>query len=151
MMNMAYGKDGMSLTESFEQCRLVPYQDSAGVWTDGWGNTKCVMPGMAITQEQADADLLANVAEAVNCVNDCVTVPLTQDQFDALVDFTFNAGIGAFKGSTLLVKLNQGDYAGAEAEMAKWDKITVNGKLVPCRGLDNRRQAEQSLFEKVAT
>lgn len=147
-MNMQYGKDGMALTESFEKCRLMPYQDPAGIWTNGWGNTHRVMPGVAITQEQADADLLANVADAVDCVNDCVTVPLTQDQFDALVDFSFNAGTGAFMNSTLLKKLNAGDYAGAEDGMAAWDKITVNGKLVPCRGLDNRRSAEQALFEK---
>ena len=147
-MNMTYSQDGMALTESFEKCRLMPYLDSAGVLTNGWGNTHHVTPGLAITQEKADADLLANVQDAVDCVNDNVTVDLTQHQFDALVDFTFNAGIGAFKSSTLLKKLNAGDYAGARDEMDKWDKVRVNGQLVPCRGLDNRRDGEQALFDQ---
>ena len=98
-MNMNYGKNGLDLTKGFEKCRLLPYKDGGGVWTNGWGNTHRVTPGVAITQDQADKDLLANVQDAVDCVNDSVSVKLTQDQFDALVDFTFNAGCGAFKGS----------------------------------------------------
>lgn len=149
-MNMQYGKNGLDLTKGFEKCRLIPYRDGAGVATDGWGNTHRVVMGMAITQEKADADLLANVQDAVDSVNDHVTVDLTQNQFDALVDFTFNAGCGAFEKSTLLRLLNKGDYAGAEAQMDQWNKIRVNGVLVASKGLDNRRDAEQALFTKEA-
>ena len=149
-MNMQYGKNGLDLTKGFEKCRLMPYRDGAGIATDGWGNTHHVVMGLAITQEKADADLLANVQDAVDCVNDNVNVDLTQNQFDALVDFTFNAGCGAFKSSTLLRLLNTGDYAGAEAQIAVWNKIRVNGVLVASKGLDNRRDAEQELFTREA-
>ena len=141
-MNMSYGKNGMALTEGFEKCRLTPYQDSGGVWTNGWGNTRHVTSNLTITQAQADADLLANVADSVDAVNDHVTVALSQNQFDSLVDFAFNCGAGAFKGSTLLRKLNAGDYDGASKQFAVWDKI--NG--VACKGLDNRRAGETALF-----
>lgn len=147
-MNMSYGKNGMDLTKGFEKCRLSPYQDGAGVWTNGWGNTHHVDPHVQITQEQADRDLLANVQDAVDCVNDNVTVALTQDQFDALVDFTFNVGCPSFKSSTLLKKLNAGDFIGADAQFAVWDKIRVNGVLVPSKGLGNRRAAEDALFDE---
>lgn len=143
-MNMNYGKNGMALTESFEKCRLTPYRDSGGVWTNGWGNTHHVDPNITITQEQADRDLLANVQDTVDCVNDNVNVALTQDQFDALVDFTFNVGCGAFKSSTLLRKLNAGDFQGADDQFAVWNKI----KGVPSKGLDHRRAAEDALFDE---
>lgn len=145
-MNMTYGKNGMALTESFEKCRLVPYKDGGGVWTNGWGNTHHVTPTITITQDQADRDLLANVQDAVDCVNDNATVALTQDQFDALVDFVFNVGCGAFKSSTLLRKLNAGDFAGADDQFAVWNKI----KGVLSKGLDNRRAAEDALFDEEA-
>lgn len=143
-MNMQYGKDGMALTEGFESCRLMPYQDGGGVWTDGWGNTHGVVPGLRITQDKADADLLANVSDAVDAVNDNVTVDLAQHQFDALVDFAFNCGCNAFKESTLLKKLNAGDYEGAHDELVRWCKD--NGKVVA--GLLRRRRAEQELFDQ---
>jgi lysozyme len=145
-MNMTYGKNGLDLTKGFEKCRLKPYRDGGGVWTNGWGNTHHVDPNITITQEQADRDLLANVQDAVDCVNDNVKVPLTQNQFDALVDFVFNVGGPAFKASTLLRMLNAGDYAGANAQMDRW--IMDNGKKVA--GLQNRRDAEQALFTQGA-
>lgn len=141
---MNYGKNGIELTKHFESCRLMPYQDGGGVWTDGWGNTHRVVPGVKITQEKADNDLLANVADAVDAVNDHVNVELTQNQFDALVDFTFNCGVTAFKNSTLLRKLNAGDFDGACAELDRW--VKDNGKFVT--GLQRRRDAEQALFQK---
>lgn len=144
-MNRTYGERGLALTKDFEKCRLMPYRDSGGVWTDGWGNTHRVVPGVAITQEKADSDLVMNVADAVDTVNDHVTVPLTQNQFDALVDFTFNCGGPAFKTSTLLKKLNAGDYAGACAQFARWNKD--NGQVVA--GLTRRCTARQVLFNQV--
>ncbi len=143
-MNMQYSKDGLSLTEQFESCRLMPYLDGGGVPTNGWGNTRKVVMGCAITQEQADADLIANVAGAVQCVNDTVTVELSQHQFDALVDFTFNCGCNAFSDSTLLKKLNAGDLDGACTELDRW--CHDNGKVVA--GLARRRDAEQALFQE---
>lgn len=143
-MNMQYSKDGMALTKQFEGCRFTAYRDGGGVLTNGYGNTHRVIEGSTITQAQADADLLANVSDAVDAVNDNVTVDLSQHQFDALVDFAFNCGCGAFKGSTLLKKLNTGDYEGANAELVRWCKD--NGVVMA--GLLRRRQAEQALFNR---
>lgn len=143
-MNMVYSKNGYDLTKHFESCRLIPYLDGGGVWTNGWGNTHHVTPGVSITQEQADADLEANVQDAVGAVNDHVTVTISQGEFDAIVDWTFNCGIAAMKGSTLLKKLNAGDHTGACAELDRWCKD--NGKVI--KGLQLRRDAEQELFNE---
>jgi lysozyme len=139
---MQYSKNGLALTESFEGCALIPYQDVAGVWTDGYGNTHNVVPGQAITQAQAEADLLRNVAEAVAAVNRLVHIAMSQDEFDSLVDFTFNLGIGNFAGSTLLKLLNARDIEGAANEFQKWSE--AGGHVVA--GLLRRRLAERALF-----
>lgn len=143
-MNMQYSRDGLHLTESFEGCRLMPYQDSVGVWTDGYGNTHGVMPGRAITQEKAEADLLANVQNAVNAVNRLVTGSLNQHQFDACVDFVFNVGAGNFASSTLLRDINAGRMMPAALEFQKWDM--AGGAHIA--GLARRRAAEAALFNE---
>ncbi len=74
---MQYSGTGLALTEKAEGCRLTAYRDSGGVWTNGYGNTHGVVPGSIITQQQADADLGANIQNSVNDVNQLVTVQLT--------------------------------------------------------------------------
>lgn len=141
---MNYSRDGLHLTKGFEKCFLEPYWDAQGhVWTDGWGNTHGVVPnGPAITQAKADADLVANVQHAVDVVNRLVKVPLTQHQFDAIVDFVFNAGEGNFASSTLLKDLNSGYTALAALEFRRWD-MAGGAHLA---GLARRRKAETELF-----
>lgn len=141
-MAMTYSQDGMHLTESFESCRLTAYLDSVGVPTIGWGHTSGVKIGMTCTQEQADQWLQEDVQSAVNAVNTMVKVQLTQQEFDALVDFTFNLGSGNLQHSTLLRLLNAGDYSGAAAEFDKWDR--AGGQAMA--GLLRRRQSEEDLF-----
>jgi len=132
------------LTEQFEGLRLTAYQDSVGVWTIGYGHTGSdVRPGLTITQEQASALLQQDVAGAVAAVNRLVTVTLTQNQFDALVDFTFNEGQGNLASSTLLRELNAGNTAGAAAQFLVW--VYAGGVQLP--GLVKRRQAEAALFQ----
>lgn len=134
---------GQRLTEGFEACRLLPYQDIKGVWTDGWGNTHGVIPnGPAITQEKADADFDRNIAGSVYAVNHYVAINLNQQEFDALVDFVFNVGMGNFSTSTMLKKVNCGDLAGAANEFEKWDMS--GGQHVA--GLLRRRIAERDEF-----
>ncbi len=141
---MQYSLPGEDLTKSFETCELTPYQDEAGVWTDGWGNTHGVVPGgPEITQEKADADLLANCRTAIQAVNGLVDVEVSQAQFDALVDFAFNCGIGAFSKSTLLNCVNAKDWDGADHEFGKW----INAGGHASRGLVRRRAAEAQEFE----
>lgn len=140
---MTYSPAGLLLTQGFEGCRLVPYQDGAGVWTDGFGNTHGVVPnGPAITIVQAVNDLQNNVQFADDAVNRLVTVKLTQGEFDALVDFVFNEGIGHFAASTMLTLLNAGDYAGAANQFDRWD--LAGGQVVA--GLIRRRNAEVAEF-----
>lgn len=143
MNNLAYSSKGLTLTEQFEGLRLTAYQDSVGVWTIGYGHTgDDVHPGLTITQQQASALLLKDVASAVADVNRLVNVPLTQNQFDALVDFVFNVGGGNFASSTLLRNLNAGNYAGAAAQFPRW--VHAGNQILP--GLVTRRKAEQALF-----
>ncbi len=145
-MNFQYSKRGLDLTESFESCRLTAYPDpgtGGKPWTIGWGHTGGIKPGDIWTQEQADAWLLVDVQRVVEAINrDCTLESITQDEFDALVDFGINIGIGALEHSTLWRKLMLGDLVGAAAEFPKWDMAT--GKHLA--GLLRRRNAEESLF-----
>ena len=140
---MIYSKQGTDLTKSFESCRLTAYQDVKGIWTIGWGHTGShVVSGLVWTQEMADTMLIADVSTAVYTVNVAVTIPISQGEFDALVDFAFNCGCAAFKGSTMLVKINAGDLSGAANEFEKWDH--ASGQVVA--GLLRRRIAEEQEF-----
>ena len=133
---------GEKLTESFEGCRLTAYQDVGGVWTIGYGHTKDVKEGDIISLYQAEQFLISDIGWAENVVNDLVTVPLNQDEFNALVDFVFNLGEGNFEKSTLVKLLNNSDYQGATDEFIKWDR--AGGKVVV--GLLRRRIAEKNEF-----
>ncbi|UGV23816.1 endolysin [Hafnia phage Pocitis76] len=144
---MRASENGINLIKKFEGCRLTAYQDSVGVWTIGYGWTqpvdgKPVGKGMTITQQKADDLLKQGVIQYEAGVHGLVTVQLNQNQYDALVDFAYNLGVNALKGSTLLKKLNTGDYAGAANEFTKWNK--AGGKELA--GLTRRREAEKSLF-----
>src|SRR5262245_41144757 len=139
----------VDLVEDFEGFRANPYRCPAGVWTIGFGSTrdangKPVCPTTpAVTQEQARElarrDLMAAAAEGAGSVH----VPLTEGQTAALEDFVYNLGSGNFRSSTLLRKLNAGDYEGAALEFAKWN---LGGGHV-LAGLVRRRAAETNLFK----
>lgn len=142
-MTMVYSKTGLQLTEQFESCRLTAYQDVKGIWTIGWGHTGAeVIQGYTITQIQADMQLVVDMHNAESAVNELVTITLTQGEFDALVDFCFNCGINAFRGSTMRTLLNSGDFANAALEFSKWDH--ASGQVVS--GLLRRRLAEEQEF-----
>lgn len=131
------------LIKEWEQLRLKAYLPTPNDrWTIGWGHTSTAKPGMVITEEEAQRLFRRDVAWAEAEVNNYVKVPLTQNQFDALVSFVFNVGAGAWRKSTMLRKLNAGDYDGAAAEFPRWNK--QKGKVL--RGLVRRRQHEMELF-----
>ncbi|QNI37522.1 lysozyme [Edaphobacter albus] len=138
----SYSDKGIAITESFEGLRLVAYQDSVGVWTIGYGHTKGVKAGDTCTAAQADRWLREDVAWAEDCVNRLVKTSITQNQFDALVDFTFNLGCKSLEGSELLRLVNAGRYADAACQFARWNH--AGGKVVA--GLTRRRAAEATLF-----
>ena len=142
-----------SLIRSFEGCRLKAYKDSVGIWTIGFGTIEYpdgakVKEGDSITQERADFLLKWQVLLKSGQV-DALKLSVNQNQFDALVSFAYNLGVGALKSSTLLkkVKANPNDPS-IETEFLKWNKARVKGELVVLNGLTKRRQAEADLFTK---
>ncbi len=139
---MLLGQNGTALIQGFERLVLTAYLDSGGVPTIGWGHTKGVQLGDICTIAQADAWFNGDTAEAVNGVNATVTVPLNQNEFDALVAFTFNVGVGSEAHSTLIKCVNAGDFMDAAAEFPKWNHV---GGVVSL-GLTRRRAAERALF-----
>ena len=140
LMNLGY--NGTKILKFFEGCKLTAYQDSVGVWTIGYGHTKGVYEGMTITQEEAEQMLLTELEEYEGYVEKYVTVPLTQNQFDALVVWVYNLGPTNFRNSTLLKELNAGNYNAAGQEITRWNK--AGGKVLA--GLVKRREAEAQLF-----
>ena len=134
---------GIALIKASEGLRLDSYQDSVGVWTIGFGSTRGVKAGMRITTEQADDRLREDLAVAEQCVERCAVVTLTDNEFAALVSFSFNLGCGALRGSTLLRKLNAGEFDEAADEFKRWNH--AGGHILA--GLTDRRAAESALFE----
>ena len=131
-----------ALLKKFEGCKLKAYYCPAGVCTIGYGHTSAagapqVVDGMTITQAQAEDILKRDIVKYETAVMDLVKVKLTQNQFDVLVDFAYNAGVGNLKSSTMLKKINSGDLDAVPAELMKWTK--GGGKVLP--GLVRRRQA----------
>lgn len=134
---------GRSVIEFCEDFRDTAYPDQRGVLTIGYGHTGSdVIEGLTCNQDQADQWLRIDTVHAAVAVGQEVKVGLTQHQFDALVSFTFNVGVGAFSSSTLLKLLNIGQPLPAADEFLKWDR--VNGQ--ENAGLARRRRLERALF-----
>ena len=140
---MKISLEGLSLIKKFEGCKLEAYKCSAGVWTIGYGHTTGVKEGDVCTQEEAEKLLRGDIFKFEEYVQDSVKVDLDQSQFDALVAWTFNLGPGNLRSSTMLKKLNNGEYESVPFEMSRWNK--AGGKTLD--GLIRRRQAESLLFE----
>lgn len=133
----------LDLIKAHEGCKLIAYQDVAGIWTCGWGATGLNINSDTIwTQEIADERLKSDVLNALNAVKRNAKVSLTDKQLGALTSFVFNLGEGNFKSSTLLTLLNQSDFIGAAEQLPKWCR--AGGRKV--KGLLIRRFNEASLF-----
>ena len=143
---MRINDEGVSLIRQWEGVRLEAYRDLGGVWTVGYGHTATAREGMTITEAEAERLLRADLEGFQNAVNDAVRVELTPGQFAALVSWTYNIGVTAMRRSTLIKRLNAGDYEAVPAELAKWNK--VDGRRVA--GLANRRAAEAGLWARGA-
>ena len=145
---VALSKFGFTALKSHEGWSSNPYLDVAKIPTIGYGFTyypngkKVTMADNPMSKEEGDRILRKILADFEDAINDLVVVPLTQNQFDALVSFVYNVGINAFKNSTLLRELNMGRYEKAADQFARWNK--AGGRVV--QGLVNRRRAERSLF-----
>jgi len=140
---MRTGPQGIELIRHFEGCRFDAYLCPAGVWTIGYGHTADVKEGDSIDQEAAEAFLIEDLEKFEQAVMRLVEVSLTQQQFDALVSWTFNLGAGNLAESTLLRKLNNYQYAEVPEQMMRW--VRAGGKVLD--GLVRRRAAEAALFQ----
>lgn len=147
-MNLVTSKNGINLIKKYEGCVLKAYKCPANVWTIGYGHTSGVKEGQKITKAQAEKYLKKDLVKYEKSVNKLVIVDLNQNQFDALISFTYNVGMGNLGKSTLLKKLNDNNYIGASTEFLKWNKAVVNGKKKELKGLTKRRKAEKKLFLK---
>jgi lysozyme len=150
------GTKGAALVKAFESClqpvgggKFRAYSDPVHVLTIAWGHTnhngRQFDASAVWTQAECDSEFLADMAIFEKAVTRNVTVKLNQDQFDALVSFTFNLGEGNLKQSTLLKKINASDFAGAALEFPRWNK--AGGQVLP--GLVRRRASEALLFQSI--
>jgi lysozyme len=148
MMMMKLSLDGLERLKKLEAFRALPYRDSRGVPTIGYGATyypggaRVTMADPAISEARASQMLAGMVKHYEDGINACVKVPLTQAMIDALVLFAYNVGVAAAQGSTLMRLLNAGAYRDAASQFLRWNK--AEGKVED--GLTRRRQYEQTLF-----
>ncbi|MEG4801045.1 glycoside hydrolase family protein [Microcoleus sp. ARI1-B5] len=135
-------QQGLKLIQSFEGLSLEAYQDPVGVWTIGWGATEGVQPGMKITLAEAEQMLQNELEKFEAAVADAVEVQINDNQFSALVSFSYNLGARSLFESTLLRLLNQEKFQEAADQFPRWDKAGGQSLL----GLSRRRKAERALF-----
>jgi len=143
-MTATLAAPGAALIRHFESCRLSAYRDSVGVLTIGWGHTgHDVYAGLVISQAKADALFAADVAAFSTHVAALLGGhPTSQNQFDAMVSFAFNLGVGDLAGSTLMRDHMAGDFADAAKQFARWNH--AGGVVLD--GLTKRRAAESALY-----
>ncbi len=151
---MKISQNCIELVAGFEGLRLDAYLDPVGIPTIGYGTIRYpdgarVRLGDRISEDDAEALLTLECQQIAEEISRLVKgVRLNQNQFDALVSFTYNVGIGAFSASTFFDMLKENDFAAAAKEFERWNKGTVNGERRVLPGLTIRRQIERTLFEK---
>lgn len=147
---MRLSESGREILVREEGKRLAAYRDHVGNWTIGAGQTtirgRPVQAGDKLTEAEYEQLLGERIAEFEAALNTYVKVPLTQAQFDALFSWAWNVGITAVRDSTLVQRLNEGDYAGAANQFLVWDKVTLDGVKRSDPFLAARRQRERARF-----
>lgn len=141
-------QNAIEITKQFEGFRSQAYKDGGGIWTIGYGtvtfpNGTVVKAGDTISQEDAEKALIAGLQQRLDYVTPHIKTILDQNEVDAIADFVYNIGTGAFIGSTFLTMLNNNDFTGAAAQFIRWNKDHA-GNVEP--GLVKRRAYEQHLF-----
>ena len=136
-------QEGISLIKSFEGCELTAYRCSADVPTIGYGHTAGVSDGDTCTQEEAETMLAEDLVEFEDYVKNYVEAELQQNEFDALVAWTYNLGPANLKESTMLKELNSGNFEEVPRQMKRWNR--AGGEVLD--GLIRRREAESRLFK----
>jgi len=147
---MKASKECLKMLAHHEGVRQKPYKCPAGLWTVGVGHLigdGKTLPdswNKTFTLDEVYDILAKDVVRFERGVNKYITVPLRQNEFDAIISFSFNLGLGVLQRSTLRQALNRGDKEGAIASLLKYNK--AGGKVL--KGLDNRRKDEAALFRK---
>lgn len=155
-MHQTISDSGLIFIKSFEILRLSSWQNTKGVWTIGYGHTQDVKSGQVITDLTALSLLQADIMEYEECIQQIVTTPLSQNQFDALVSFSFSVGLGvpgvknglqylkSGTPSSLLLHLNNYKYNEAAEQFSYW--IYQDNEKQPSDELKQRREKEKQLF-----
>lgn len=142
--------EAIALIKEFEGFESQAYVDTDGTPVIGYGlskiGSKKVKMGDRISPKEADTALNAHLQEIYRELEQTIEVQLSDRQLGALASISFNVGVNAIKNSTLVEKINTGDFAGAANEFLRWDKANMRGQLVRLPGLTRRRQAERQLF-----
>ena len=134
---------GRAFIKEVEGFSAVPYLDTAGKWTIGWGHcTGSIQPDPTVSIHQLEDWLDEDIKGAEAIVSEYVVVPLNQDEFDALVSFAFNVGGANFSTAGAIQNLNAGNEKEFCLRLMQWINVTINGKKVPDKGLVNRRTKE---------
>lgn len=145
--NVKIPNDVIDLIKNFEGFMGTAYLCPAGVWTIGYGTTYGVKKGDEITEAEATQRLLDWFKTPSQSIKKAIKVPISDNEFGAIMSLVYNVGVGAILKSTLLKKLNANDKTGASNEFLRWDKIRVNGKLQSSNGLAKRRKVEKMVFD----
>jgi lysozyme len=145
---LSVSRSAVELIMAFEGFRAKAAQLDDGRWTIGYGHTATAREGAEITEADAEALLLYDLIQAAHAVNEHVYAPLNQNQFDALVSFTFNIGARSFKSSPTTRRLNEGRVLEAALAMELWRKADLEGERIVIDALVRRRAAEKALFLK---
>lgn len=148
---MKTSKAGLDLVKKWEGCKLTAYKCPANVWTIGYGHTSAagepkVVQGMKISADEAERILAQDLVKYEQAVERAITRPMTQPQFDAMTSLCFNIGQGAFAGSSVARRFNEGNISGAADAFLMWNK--AGGRVLT--GLENRRKDERAHFLKSA-
>jgi lysozyme len=149
-MSRRVNAETVALIKQWEGLRLEAYICPTGHPTIGYGHTATARMGQTITEIEAERLLRQDLMQFEAAIERLVRVPLSEGQFGALVSWAFNVGVGAVQNSTLLRRLNNGEYESVPTELARWNKGRVNGQLVVLPGLTNRRAAEVGLWVRAA-
>lgn len=138
---------GIQIIKDYEGLELESYE-TAGTYHIGYGHGADVEAGQTISKEEAEEFLLEDLTVTESAVRAAVELPLNENEFSALVSFTYNIGISAFWSSTVLTELNAGNRQAAADGFLLWNKMSQDGQLVQSMSLTDRREAERALFLK---
>ncbi|MAW80325.1 MAG: muraminidase [Parvularcula sp.] len=136
---------GLQIIKDSEGLRLEAYE-AGGEWLIGYGHRRTAQAGMTITEQEAEQLLREDVRASEDTVRRLVTVPVNENQFSAMVSLAYNLGESGFSRTTVLERINAGDYDGAADGFLIHNRVRVNGELQSVPYLTERRQKERDLF-----